>query len=115
MRCVMGWSDVVVCVWCAVFVALCVCVCEVMCLLGIFECLELTRVFAATHVCDCGIARRLMVLGAKHQRAGARALRRGGGAMLGGLVYDVVVTPCDLRSLEMARPQQDSLLLLCLG
>ena len=61
MLCVTGWSDVVVYVWCAVFVALGVC--EVMCLLGIFECLELTRAFAATHVCDCGIARSLMVLG----------------------------------------------------
>ena len=91
------------------------CVCEVRCLLGIFECLELTRAFAATHVCDCGIAWRLMVLGLELLRAGAGAFRRGGGATLGGLVYDVVVTPCDLRSLEMARPQQDSLLLLCLG
>jgi len=39
----------------------------------------------------------------------------GGGAMLGGRVCDVVVTPCDLRSLEMARPRISSLLLLCLG
>ena len=74
----MGWSDVVVCVWCAVFVALCVCVCEVMCLLGIFECLELTRAFAGSYVCDCGIAWRLMVLGAELPRAGARAFRGGG-------------------------------------
>ena len=38
-----------------------------------------------------------------------------GGAMLGERVCDVVVTPCDLRSLEMARPRMGSLMLLCLG
>ena len=38
-----------------------------------------------------------------------------GGAMSGGRVCDVVVTPCDLRRLEMARPRIDPLLLLCLG
>jgi len=36
--------------------------------------------------------------------------------MLGGRVCDVVVTPCDLRRLEMAPLARiDSLLLLCLG
>ena len=42
------------------------------------ECLELTRAFAVTHMCDCGVVWRLMVLGAEHQRAGARAFREGG-------------------------------------
>ena len=101
-------------VWCALSVALVVC--EVMCLLGIFECLELTRACLASYMCDCGIAWNGVVLGAEHLRAGARALRRGGGAMLGGLVYDVVVTPCDVRRLEMALLARiGSLLLLCLG
>ena len=68
VRCVMGWSDVLVCV-CVVFVELGAC--EVRCLLVIFECLELTRAFAGTHVCDCGVIWRLMVLGAERQRAGA--------------------------------------------
>ena len=45
---------------------------EVGCLLVMFERSELTRAFAGTHVCDCGIW-RLNVLGAKQQRAGARA------------------------------------------
>ena len=91
-------------------------VCEVRCLLGIFECLELTCGSAVPYMCDCWIAWRLMVLGAEHQRAGARVFRRGGVAMLGGLVYDVIVTPCDLRRLEMALLAQiGSLLLLCLG
>ena len=43
---------------------------------------------------------------------------RGGVALLGGRVCDVVVTPCDLRRLEMARQVLvliDSLLLLCQG
>ena len=93
-----------------------VCVCEVRCLLDIFACLELTHAFAGYRLCDCGVIWRPMVLGAEHQRAGARAFRRGGGAMLGGLVYDVIVTPCDLRRLEMALLAQiGSLLLLCLG
>ena len=40
----------------------------------------------------------------------------GGVALLGGRVCDVVVTPCDLRRLEMARQVLiDSLLLLCQG
>ena len=39
----------------------------------------------------------------------------GGAAMLGGRVCDVVVTPCDVRRLEIQRPSNDSLLLLCLG
>ena len=60
-----------------------------------------------------------MVLGAERLRAGASAFRgvaEGGGAMLGLGVFDVVVTPCDLRRLEMA-PLAGivSLLLLCLG
>ena len=59
--CVMGCSDVVVRVWCAVIVELELC--EVTCLLEMFGCLELTRVFAGTYVCDCGVIWRLMVLG----------------------------------------------------
>ena len=43
------------------------------CMLEGLECSELTRAFAASHVCDCGVVRRLMVLGGKRQRAGARA------------------------------------------
>ena len=93
----------------------CTCRC-VRCLLVIFECLELTRTFAGTHMCDCGVIWRLMVLGAEQCRAGARAFRGRGRAMLGGLVYDVVVTPCDVRRLEMVPlARLDSLLLLCLG
>ena len=49
-----------------------------MCMFLIFECLELTCAFAATYVCDCGIAWRLTVLGAKLLRAGARAFLGGG-------------------------------------
>ena len=87
-------------------------------MLVIFEFMELTRAFAGTHVCDCGIAWRLMVLGCKLPGAGARVFRGGGeevAAILDVRVCDAVVTPCDLRSLEMARPRNDSLLLLCLG
>ena len=39
----------------------------------------------------------------------------GGGAMLCGRFCDVVVTPCDLRSLEMVQMSIGPLLLLCLG
>jgi hypothetical protein len=35
----------------------------VRCVLVIFEFLELTRAFAVTYVCDCGVIWRLMVLG----------------------------------------------------
>ena len=42
-----------------------------------FECLELTRAIAATYVCDCGVIRRLMVLGFGWFRAGAKAFRGG--------------------------------------
>ena len=62
--------------WCECGV--CVIGCEVRCLMGNVECLEPTRAFAASHLCDCGIAWRLMVLGGQHCRAGARALRGGG-------------------------------------
>ena len=45
-------------------------------------CLELTRASAGSHVCDCGVVWRLMVLGVQLQRAGGRAVceegRRGG-------------------------------------
>ena len=37
------------------------------------ECLELTRRVTGSHVCDCGVVWRLMVLGVQRQRAGARA------------------------------------------
>ena len=36
----------------------------------------------------------------------------GGAAKLGGRVCDVVVTPCDVRSLEIQRPRNGTLLLL---
>ena len=44
-------------------------------------------------------------------------LRGGGGgaAKLGGRVCDVIVTPCDVRRLEITRVRIDRLLLLCLG
>jgi len=44
-------------------------------------------------------------------------LRGGGGgaAKLGGRICDVVVTPCDVRSLEIQRPPVKPLLMLCLG
>jgi len=45
----------------------------------VFECLELTRAFAGSHVCDCGIGWRLVVLGVQLIRAGARAFLGGGG------------------------------------
>ena len=59
------------------------------------------------------------MLGGELQWDGARAFLGGaeGGvwAMLGGRVCDVVVTPCDLRRLEMALLARiGSLLLLCL-
>ena len=38
------------------------------------ECFELTRAFAGSHVCDCGVVWRLMVLGGKQLRSGARAI-----------------------------------------
>ena len=44
----------------------------------VVECLELTRAFAATHMCDCWIIWRLMVLGGERIRAGARAFLGGG-------------------------------------
>ena len=75
------------------------------CVLVIFEFLELTRAFAVTYVCDCGVVWRLILLGLELEWAGARAFRgggEGGVALLGGRVCDVVVTPCDLRRLEMA-------------
>ena len=37
------------------------------------ECSELTRAFAVSHVCDCGVVRRLMVLGVQPRWDGARA------------------------------------------
>jgi len=46
---------------------------EVRCVLVIFECSELTRSSAVTHVCDCGVTWRLMVLGGPQLRAGAKA------------------------------------------
>ncbi len=60
--------------------------------------LELTLAFAGSHVCDCGVIWRLMVLGEERRRAGARGV--GWAVMLGGRVCDGVVTPCDLRRLE---------------
>ena len=37
-----------------------------------FECRELTRASAGSHVCDCGVVWRLVVLGVELQRTGAR-------------------------------------------
>ena len=69
-------------------------VCEMGYVLVIFECLVLTRAFAVTHVCDCGVIWRLMVLGAQQRRAGARAFHgemgEGGLAMLGWWVCDAL-------------------------
>ena len=47
-------------------------------MLVIFEFLELTRAFAVTHVCDCGVIWRLMVLGSEQPRAGAAESRPSG-------------------------------------
>ena len=91
---------------------------EVTCRLGIVECSELTRAFAETHVCNCGISWSREVLGAEQPSTGAWALSggvEGGAAKLGGRGCDVVVTPCDLRRLEMAPTWTDTLQLLCLG
>ncbi len=89
------------------------------CLLKTFQILVLTRAFAVPHVCDSGIDRKLIVLGVQLVRAGARApFGFGGGGckvMLDGRDFDLVVTPCDVRSLGMAPTPIDSLLLLCLG
>ena len=60
------------------------------------------------------------MVGVERRRAGVRAFLGGaeGGvwAMLGGRVCDVVVTPCDLRRLELALlAGVTPLLLLCQG
>ena len=59
------------------------------------------------------------MLGAQQLWAGARVFRggaEGGVVVLGGQVCDVVVTPCDVRRLEMEPLAQiDALLLLYLG
>ena len=62
-------------------------------MLVIFEFLDLTRACAVAHLCDCGVVRRLTVLGAEQLRAGARAFLVMGvlGVMLGGRVCDVVL------------------------
>jgi len=84
-----------------------------------FEYLELTRASLGTLMCDCGVIWRLMVLGVQRLWAGARAFHgweEEGEAMMGWWACDVVVTPCDLRRLEMVLLALiDSLLLLCLG
>ena len=54
---------------------------DVRCIVMIFEWLELTLVSAVTHVCDCGVIWRLMVLGGEWGGAGARAV--GGGWEVG--------------------------------
>ena len=65
-------------------------VCAVRSQLGIVECLKLTRAFAGTYVCDCGVIWRLMVLGLQRVWAGARVFRKGAdeeeGAWVGGFV-----------------------------
>ena len=42
------------------------------CIVWGFEWLELTHAFAVSHVCDCGVIWRLMVLGVEPLRTGAR-------------------------------------------
>jgi len=44
----------------------------------VVECLELTRALPETHMCDCWIIWRLMVLGLEHIRSGAMAFLGGG-------------------------------------
>ena len=51
------------------------------------EWLQLTRAFAGTYVCDCGVVWRLMVLG-------VQLLWAGGRAFCGEVLWCVVVTPC---------------------
>ena len=46
---------------------------EVSRVLVIFECSELTRSSTVTHVCDCGVTWKLVVLGGQQLRAGAKA------------------------------------------
>ena len=46
---------------------------EMRCVLVIFECLELTHMSVDTHVCDCGVTWKLMVLGVQPHGAGAKA------------------------------------------
>ncbi len=57
----MGWSDVVAGVRCAEWVKFGSR--EMRCLLGIFQCCELTRAFAVTYLCDFGIAWSFTLLG----------------------------------------------------
>jgi len=52
--CVVGCSDVVVSMRCVIFAGCILVLCEMRCVVVIFESLELTRAFAATHVCDRG-------------------------------------------------------------
>ena len=71
------------------------------------ECLELTRARLQEHTCAIvGSSGGLKCwgYGADGQVRGRFVGRgRGGRAMWGGWVFDVVVTPCVLRSLETAR------------
>jgi len=85
--------------------------------LGTFEPLKLICVFAGRRMCDFDVIWGLMVLGVQHRGAGARAFwGKGDGAIFVGRGCDVVLTPCDLRRLEMAPLARiGSLLLLCLG
>jgi hypothetical protein len=81
-----------------------------------FECLELTSALAGSHVCDCGVIWKVMVLGVQQQRAGAVVFcgggEGGGDRCGGGQVCDVVVTLCYVRRLGMPQPLIDPLLLL---
>ena len=56
---------------CVVFVGF-LSVWDVRCILMLFEWFELTLMSAGSHVCDCGVVWRLMVLGAERLRTGAR-------------------------------------------
>ena len=70
---------------CGVFVGF-LSVRDVRCFRMLFEWTELTLVSAATHLCDCGVIRRPVVLGVQQPGTGARVFRRGGegwGSVLG--------------------------------
>ncbi len=134
---VVGWLGVWVCGWVGGWMGGSVCgessasvvfvrflsAWDVRCILVIFQCLELTLVSAGTHVCDCGVICRLMVLGEQQPGTGARVLhgrREGWGKRSLSVrklrICDVVVTLFDLRRLETAVTRVlDSFLLLCRG
>ena len=82
--CVMGLDrccgESVVCVGLVGFLS----VWDVRCILMLFEWFELTLMSAASHVRDCGVIWRLMVLGKQWLRAGARVFCGEGLGVVGG-------------------------------